>query len=174
VPLIGHDHHFSPTALETFNECPLQSKFSHVLRIPTLAKTYFNLRTAVHKVIEHLTNEEREGNPPIKERALETLEHFWSSDAYATKQKESEDRARAEAMIDTYLAWQRSHANDVIDSEMAFSFALNNRQVKRFIDRLERKADGEYVVIFYKAGYPSETKQHPGEPPDKRLLSRSP
>jgi DNA helicase-2/ATP-dependent DNA helicase PcrA len=158
VPLIGHDHHFSPTALDTFNDCPLQYKFSHVLKVPTLAKTYFNLGTAVHKVIQHLTEEEREGTPPTKERALATLERFWSSDAYVTRQKESEDKARAEEMIDTYLAWQHAHANEVIDSEMGFSFALNNRQVKGFIDRLERTADGEYVVIDYKTGYPSESK----------------
>ncbi len=30
--------------------------------------------------------------------------------------------------------------------------------MKGFIDRLERTADGEYVVIDYKTGYPSESK----------------
>ena len=109
MPLIRHDHHFSPTVLDTFNECPLKYKFSHVLKISTLAKTYFNLGTTVHKVIEHLNNQERKA-PPSKEIALETLERFWSSDAYAAKQKESGDRsARSAATIWLYICVARAN-----------------------------------------------------------------
>lgn len=42
-----------------------------------------------------------------------------------------------------------------------FSFALNDQQVKGFIDRLERTADGEHVVIDYKTGVPyRDEEQH--------------
>jgi DNA helicase-2/ATP-dependent DNA helicase PcrA len=158
TPLISEDHHFSASALQTFDNCPMQYKFSYVLRVPTAGKTYFNLGGAVHQVIENLTRQELEGIPPTKKQALAMLEQFWSSDAYASKKKEREDKERAEQMIDTYLAWQSQNENQVIDVEMKFAFDLSGRTVKGFIDRVERTPEGNYVVIDFKTGYQSETK----------------
>jgi DNA helicase II / ATP-dependent DNA helicase PcrA len=158
TPLISEDHHFSASALQTFDSCPMKYKFGYVLRIPTEVKTYFNLGGAVHEVIENLTRQELEGIPATKEQALAMLEQFWSSDAYASKKKEREDKELAEKMIDTYLAWQAQNENQVIDVEMKFVFNLSGRNVKGFIDRVERTPEGNYVVIDFKTGYQSETK----------------
>ena len=158
APLISEDHHFSASALQTYDNCPLQYKFSYVLRIPTAGKTYFNLGGAVHQVIEHLTRQELEGIPPTKEQALATLEHFWSSAVYTSRKKEREDKERVEQMIDVYLTWQAQNENQVIDVEMKFEFNLGGRIVKGFIDRVERTPEGNYVVIDFKTGYQSETK----------------
>jgi DNA helicase-2/ATP-dependent DNA helicase PcrA len=158
TPLISEDHHFSASALQTFNNCPMQYKFSYILRVPTAGKTYFNLGGAVHEVIENLTRQELEGISPTKEQALAMLEQFWSSDSYASKTKEREDIELAERMIDTYLAWQSRNENEVFDVEMKFAFDLRGRIVKGFIDRVERTPEGHYIVIDFKTGYQSETK----------------
>ena len=159
TPLISEDHHFSASALQTYDNCPMQYKFSYVLHVPTAGKTYFNLGGAVHEVIEHLTRQELEGIPPTKEQALAMLEHFWSSAAYTSRKKEREDKERAAQMIETYSAWQERNENEVIAAEMKFQFTLNDRVVKGFIDRVERTPDGQYVVIDYKTGYQSENKK---------------
>ena len=158
APLISEDHHFSASALKTYDDCSMQYKFSYVLRIPTPAKTYFNLGGAVHEVIENLTRQELEGIPPTKEQALSMLAQFWSSAAYTSKKKEREDKERAEQMIDSYLAWQAHNENEVIDVEMKFTFDLSGRIVKGFIDRVERTPEGNYVVVDFKTGYQTETK----------------
>jgi DNA helicase-2/ATP-dependent DNA helicase PcrA len=136
----------------------MQYKFSYVLHVPTAQKTYFNLGLAVHETIEHLTKQELEGIPPTKEQAEAILEQFWSSSAYATRQKEREDKERAAQMVETYLAWRESNENEVIAAEMKFQFTLDGRVVKGFIDRVERTPNGNYVVIDYKTGYQSENK----------------
>ena len=41
---------------------------------------------------------------------------------------------------------------------MKFAFDLSGRIVKGFIDRVERTPEGNYVVIDFKTGYQSETK----------------
>ena len=158
IPLISADHHFSASALKTYNDCPKQYKFSYVLRIPTPRKTYFDLGGAIHEVIEHLTRQELEGTLPTKDQALAMLEHFWSSAAYRLRKKEREDKASAEQMIDAYLAWQAQNENKVVDVEMKFAFNLSGRVVKGFIDRVERTPEGNYVVIDFKTGSQSETK----------------
>jgi DNA helicase-2/ATP-dependent DNA helicase PcrA len=61
-------------------------------------------------------------------------------------------------MIDVYLTWQAQNENQVIDVEMKFEFNLGGRIVKGFIDRVERTPEGNYVVIDFKTGYQSETK----------------
>ncbi|MGZ4852969.1 MAG: ATP-dependent helicase [Halobacteriota archaeon] len=157
-PLVSEDHRFSASALQTYSNCPMQYKYSYVLHVPTVARTYFNLGSAVHEVIEHLTRRELEGIAPTKEQAMEMLSHFWSSAAYTTKQKEREDKVLAEQMFETYLAWQAGNENEIVDAEMEFAFELNERTVKGFIDRVERTPDGAYVVVDYKTGYPSESK----------------
>ena len=61
-------------------------------------------------------------------------------------------------MIDTYIAWQAQNENEFIDVEMKFAFDLSGRIVKCFIDRVERTPERKYVVIDFKTGYKSETK----------------
>ncbi len=55
-------------------------------------------------------------------------------------------------MLDTYLEWLEYNDNELVAAELEFLFPLNGRNVKGYIDRLERTKDGEYVVIDFKTG----------------------
>jgi DNA helicase-2/ATP-dependent DNA helicase PcrA len=158
APLVREDHHFSASGLQTYSKCPAQYKFSNVLRVPSAPRTYFQLGSVVHAIIERLTAQELEGIPPTIEHANEMLEHFWSSAAYTSKQKEAEDKAQAQQMLATYLAWNERNENEIIGAEMKFTFTLNGRSVTGFIDRVERRPTDEYIVLDFKTGYPVETK----------------
>jgi DNA helicase-2/ATP-dependent DNA helicase PcrA len=152
VLLIGDDHHFSASALKKYEDCPLCYKFVYVLQVPTRPRTYFSMGTAVHSVIELLSKRQLEGETPTKERALELLNSCWSSEAYASRTHELEDRVRAEAMLDTYLSWQAANRNTIVAAEKKFQFTLHGRNVKGFIDRIEQTPEGEYVVVDFKTG----------------------
>jgi DNA helicase-2/ATP-dependent DNA helicase PcrA len=141
VLLVGDDHHFSASALKRYEDCPLCYKFQYVLLVPGLPKTYFSMGTAVHTVIELLSKRELEGHIPTKEQAIELLNTCWSSEAYASQTHELEDRVKAEAMLDTYLAWQAANRNTIVAAEKRFQFPLS-RKVKGFIDRED--TEGEY------------------------------
>jgi len=76
-PLIDSDKiHFSASALKTYQDSPLRYKFSYVLEVPTPTRTYFDLRTAVHSVVEVLTRRqiEEKGYLPKIEDALALLD----------------------------------------------------------------------------------------------------
>jgi DNA helicase-2/ATP-dependent DNA helicase PcrA len=51
-----------------------------------------------------------------------------------------------------------TNENQVVDVEMKFAFNLSGRIVKGFIDRVELTPEGNYVVIDFKTGSQSETK----------------
>jgi len=152
VLLVGEDHHFSASALKKYEDCPLCYKFVYVLQVPTLPQTYFSMGTAVHTVIERLSKFQVDGGTPTKERAIDLLNSCWSSEAYASRTHELEDRVKAEAMLDTYLSWQAANRNTVVAAEKKFQFPLNGRKVKGYIDRIEQTPEGEYVVVDFKTG----------------------
>ena len=152
LPLIGADHRFSASSLQAYEECPLRYKFQHVLLVPTLPKTYFDLGSAVHSVIEHLSKQQMEGTPPTKELARALLEKSWSPKAYHSRTQEAEDRVKAEALLDTYLAWQIENRNEIVGVEKRFQTTIAGRTVKGFIDRIEKTPEGGYVVIDFKTG----------------------
>jgi hypothetical protein len=54
-------------------------------------------------VIRQLSDRQLQGIPPAREDALRLLEKNWSPDAHAAATHEAEDRAKAEAMLETYL-----------------------------------------------------------------------
>ncbi|MDD1677477.1 MAG: ATP-dependent helicase [Methanomicrobiales archaeon] len=151
-PLIGPDHHFSASALRKYQDCPLGYKFQYVLQVPTVQKTYFSMGTAVHTVIELLSKNQVNGSAPTRESALHLLDSCWSSQAYASHTQETEDRRKAETMLDTYLLWQAANPNTIIEAEKKFQFVLNGRKIKGFIDRIERTQEGEYIVVDFKTG----------------------
>jgi DNA helicase-2/ATP-dependent DNA helicase PcrA len=135
----------------------MRYKLQYILQVPTGAKTYFNLGSAVHKVAELLSKMEMKGETYTRETALQLLDRYWSSDAYNSKTKEQEDRRKAEAMIDTFLEWQKNNGNQIVGVEIGFGIEIAGRLVRGFIDRVEKTKDGQYCVIDFKTGSKNET-----------------
>jgi DNA helicase-2/ATP-dependent DNA helicase PcrA len=169
VPLVGPDHHFSASAIKKYEDCPLCYKFQYVLQVPSVQKTFFSMGTAVHSVIELLSKDQLEGVLPTKARAVGLLDSCWSSQAYTSRTHELEDRAKAEAMLDTWLAWQEANRNTIVATEKKFQFSLNGRTVKGFIDRIEQTPEGEYVVVDFKTGSKPSSLTKNSVPSDTQL-----
>jgi len=152
LPLIGAGHTFSASALTTYADCPQRYKFQHVLLVPQSPKTYFSLGSAVHNVIEQLSRDNAAGIPFSRERALALLDTEWDYAAYPNRTQGGEDRRKAEALLDTFLAWQAQNPNTILAAELRFRFRLDGRTVTGFIDRIEKQPDGGLVVIDFKTG----------------------
>jgi DNA helicase-2/ATP-dependent DNA helicase PcrA len=150
--LVGESHTFSASGLGTYERCPLKYKFRYIVQVPSLPRTFFDLGSAVHTVIEHLSRKQKEGIPPTKEMALSLLDTAWSTAAYESKSHEMKDRAMAETLIDTYLAWQAGNPNRVLEAEKRFQVSLGGRLLRGVIDRIEETPGGEIVVVDFKTG----------------------
>jgi DNA helicase-2/ATP-dependent DNA helicase PcrA len=159
APLISDAHRFSASALNTYDNCPLHYKFTYVLKVPSASKMSFNLGSLIHDVIYQLTLRELEGIPPSEGKAFELLERMWSSAGFSSKQEEVEKRVEAEQLLTTYIEWILENENEVVGTEVEFLFPLKGRNVKGFIDRLERTNDGQYVVVDFKTGSSMESKK---------------
>jgi DNA helicase-2/ATP-dependent DNA helicase PcrA len=130
-----------------------------VLNIPSASQISFNLGSLIHNVIYQLTLQEVEGAPPSELEAFELLDRLWPSAGFSSKQVEEEKRIEAQQLLTTYVNWNLQNENEVVGAEVEFLFPLIGRNVKGFIDRLERTPDGHYVVVDFKTGSSTESKR---------------
>jgi DNA helicase II / ATP-dependent DNA helicase PcrA len=143
---------FSASSLERYDDCPLRFKFEYLLEIPTPPKTYFGLGTAVHTTAELLSKDRLKGIGRSRDEAVAILKACWDSSAYTSRTHEEEDWGKALLQLDNYLGWEASNPNTVVDVERRFAFPYLDQVMRGKIDRLERRPDGELVVIDYKTG----------------------
>jgi DNA helicase-2/ATP-dependent DNA helicase PcrA len=159
TPLINKDNlKLSVSKLDTYKDCPLKFKFAHVLEIPTPSKTFFDLGTSVHAVVEHLTQLEKDGIEITDEIALDILDKEWIISSFKTETEAREAKDKAKSMISTYLKWRSTNPNSAVAAEQKFTIDIGKVPFNGSIDRVESTPDGDYELIDFKTGGVYETK----------------
>jgi DNA helicase-2/ATP-dependent DNA helicase PcrA len=153
VPLVKEKMEFSASALKLYKDCPLQYKFSYILKTPRPPQVAPQLTfgSCIHSVIEQITTESGSAEAQ-KAKALSLLDSLWQPESYENRTQGQEYRASADELIDTYLSWQGNNPNTVAEIEKEFRFPFAGRTMHGFIDRVERTPEGKYVVIDFKSG----------------------
>jgi DNA helicase II / ATP-dependent DNA helicase PcrA len=149
--------HFSASALKTYKDCPLKYKFQYVLEVPSGGKSYFDLGSAVHSVVEVLTRRqiEEQGYVPTKDDAINILDYYWVSSSYQSITAEQEDRAHAERMLEFFAMWcaeRKGMGCTPFAAEKDFEIEVAGKKVIGFIDRIDLTPSGNYEVFDYKTG----------------------
>ncbi len=155
IPLVNKETlRLSKSKFSVYEECPLEYKFAHILRVPTRAGTAQYMGNAFHKVAEILAGVEKQGRKPTYKEALEVLEKTWNSHSYLgePKKKEQEDRQMVEKMLQTYISWLESNENTLVDVEKDFQLEFEGVKITGNIDRIEKTPEGKYHIVDFKTG----------------------
>ncbi|MCY4490099.1 MAG: ATP-dependent DNA helicase [Thaumarchaeota archaeon] len=153
IPLVDKNEiSLSPSKIKSYETCPLQFKFAHIMNVPSKSKPYFDTGNAIHSVAEHMTKLQLEGITPTEELAFKVLEKEWNPIAYQSKLSEEQEKENAKSMVRTYLKWLVENKNTPVAVEKKFSIKIEGVQFKGKIDRIEKTPDGKYVVIDFKTG----------------------
>ena len=159
IPLIDKESlRLSKSKIDTYETCPLQFKFQHVLRIPTPPSSAADTGSAVHAVIEKVTKYQIEGKTLPEDEIFDLLEKNWDSKAFENETASNQKKEEAKTLLQTFLAWNESNPNTPIAVEKEFNLELGGVKFKGFIDRVEQTPNGKYVVIDYKTGSDRITK----------------
>jgi DNA helicase-2/ATP-dependent DNA helicase PcrA len=142
---------YSPSKITTYEDCPRKYYYEYVLEIPGEERTYFELGTLVHSVIDKITKLLKDGKEVTEAEALGLLDTEWKASVYDFKGKEKEDRAAAEDMVKKFLVHQKGKSGKILDTEKGIGITLEGRKIRGRVDRID--VIGENLeVIDYKTG----------------------
>lgn len=149
----------SPSKVTSFRDCALAFRFNAIDHLPDLPTIWTVRGTFVHTVLERLFWHHGPGRR-TPEAARAQLDRAWSDLgqdpdylSLALSEAQSEQfRAEAEQLVDNYFTLEDPNEVTPVGIELLLEATVGTMRLRGIIDRLDRTADGELVVIDYKTG----------------------
>jgi superfamily I DNA/RNA helicase/RecB family exonuclease len=148
----------APSQLDDFLKCPLHWFIKHHGGREGSFEANFGI--LLHKVLEETAN--------IDEATLwRGVESKWHTLDFEAEWLEKKEKRKARKMVTRlagYLAAQERDGYELIGTEVKFNFQLGDAYVSGTVDRIERNADGQVMIVDLKTGRKitkEEVKVHP-------------
>ncbi|WP_342304948.1 ATP-dependent DNA helicase [Methanolobus sp. ZRKC5] len=151
-PLVDSKMRFSASKIKTYEDCPLKFKFQSVLHIPTPQKSFFQVGTDVHSVLEEMVKLRMKGETIELDLAKGMLDSSWESSNFDSETQETQEYNKMQKMLEFWFDFEENNPNETIEVEEWFELDLDGAHFGGFIDRLDGTPDGDYIVIDYKTG----------------------
>lgn len=166
---------FSFSQLKAYETCPLQYKFAHILRIPTLGKPSFTFGQTIHRTLQHfyervqVLNSVTQGDlfsvaaaipetairVPSCDELLEIYMQCWQDEWYNSKtQRDAYFDEGKRTLRAFYEQQQRNGWRVPRLLERDFTIRINQVTVRGRIDRIDQTVERGLAIIDYKTGKP--------------------
>jgi len=148
--------HLSFTAFDTYRDCPKKFWYNYVLHaLPKEQSTPSLYKGKVfHDIVKDSANRQMNGKVDDIDTLKSEINSKWSSTAYFQQSlfKESEDRGTLETALVSYQNWTSTNPNQIVGTEIDFTFEIGGIPVEGKIDRLEATPNGDLEIIDFKTG----------------------
>ena len=147
APLVPEDLpvRVRPSAIETFQRCPLRWVLSAV-GAEASPDTTRTVGTAVHAVAQQVADGLPAAEAPaVLAAELDQLDlgPGWS---------DQRQRQSAQDMLERFLTWHAAEGRELIAAEVDVDVTVDRVLIRGKVDRLERDGDGRLVVVDLKTG----------------------
>lgn len=149
----------SPSKISTFRQCALAFRFNSIERLPELPTIWTVKGTLVHRALERLLwlHEPGDRSPRTAEVELNSAWEELQSDpdflALDLPEQDAADlREEAATLVQNYFALEDPNEVNPVGVELTLDARVGALRLRGIIDRLDRTADGELVVVDYKTG----------------------
>lgn len=149
----------SPSKISTFRQCALAFRFNSIERLPDLPTIWTVKGTLVHRALERLFWFRDPGGRTQQSAEVElgkAWEELQSDPDFIALELSEQDaanlREEASSLVQNYFALEDPNQVDPIGVELTLEARVGGLRLRGIIDRLDRTADGELVVIDYKTG----------------------
>ena len=154
--LLDLPNYFSFTQIRAFENCPLQYKFAHILRIPVRGRATFSYGKTMHITLFKFVRQAIKKQVAFKE-LIGIYEQQWIDDWYNNKkQKEEYFELGKKALKMFYNGFLKTKSSILFIEntpalEQNFNLKINNNTFIGKIDRIDKTAD-KVEIIDYKTG----------------------
>ena len=165
---------FSFSQLSAFQKCPLQYKFSFILRLPREGKPAFSFGSTIHNTLQifvkqwmadrgvmqtNLFNDKKNKSEKKEVLSLKDLlkiyQKSWNEDWYDSEEQRKEYQNKGKKILKIFYEDFVKNSPEVISVEQGFAFKLGEYWIKGKIDRIDI-LDGGLELIDYKTGKPKD------------------
>ena len=146
--------YFSFTQFKAFDNCPLQYKFAHILKIPQKGSHYFSFGKTIHNTLYQYLDDfkSRQKNLFGKsekvfslEELLKIYEKNWINEWYQSKEQKDQYFKLGKEILNNF--YKNLGKPEILDLEMNFRLKLENDIIIGRIDRVDKNE-----IIDYKTG----------------------
>jgi DNA helicase-2/ATP-dependent DNA helicase PcrA len=165
--------------LTAFENCPLQYKFAHILKIPVKGKGFFSFGKTMHAAMEKLfslvmerlkssqatlfgdkpaSSEARDSRAAtvgelVKENELDAIyASSWEDDWFDDAGQKESYRAKGRKLLAAYYDRIKDESIAPVGLEQKFVLKVEEVSLFGYIDRVDAMPDGTVRVIDYKTG----------------------
>ncbi|HET9742428.1 MAG TPA: ATP-dependent DNA helicase [Terriglobales bacterium] len=158
LPIFNGPIELSPSAIETFANCPLKFWLGRGWRLPEEPSAALQYGSAIHTALRDFFDAAKRG---VRRSAEETIaifrEAFSASVVPEQLQRDLYEEQGAE-QLRQFVASQTGDPPPVLATEKSFRIALaEGIAVRGRIDRIDRVADGLVRIVDYKTGRPKKS-----------------
>jgi len=171
--------YLSFSQIRAFDNCPLQYKFAHILKIPQRGRPQLVFGQSIHDAIYEFTIEDfirrakgqtnlfggarkTDGKISLK-RLLEIYQQKWIDEWYDNKaQKKEYFESGKEILENFYRDFYAQESRQIMEIkgrpalELDFNLKIGEEKIYGKIDRVDRDSKGKIIVIDYKTGEPKK------------------
>jgi putative RecB family exonuclease len=149
----------SPSKVTSFRDCALAFRFNTIDHLPEEPTVWTVKGTLVHRALERLFWHHDQGERSVKAAraelalswaALQVDEEFLA--LALTADQADQFLAEAEALVQNYFSLEDPNEVTPVGIEITLEAQVGGVRLRGIIDRLDRTADGELVVVDYKTG----------------------
>ncbi|MFH1145512.1 MAG: UvrD-helicase domain-containing protein [bacterium] len=163
----------SYTQLKAYENCPLQYKFAHVLKIPIFGKAVFSFGKTMHSTVQkfmELVNEragtsqgslfgehtKTKGPAAALDDLFKIYQESWIDDWYENKKTQEEYKEKGKKALEMFYADWLKEKPKVLFIEKGFSLKVGEYMIKGMMDRVDEGSDGSWTIVDYKTGRSKE------------------
>lgn len=182
--------HFSFTQLKTFNTCPYQYRFSHILHIPTKGNASFSFGKTMHLTLQKFyqqiitfnsaaqaslfevkkpsSGDKKTLKIPTLEDLIRLYEESWIDDWYLDKQQKIAYFEKGKKILKEFYSEKSWSIPKML--EVGFHLNFGGVKLRGQIDRIDQLPDGSVEIIDYKTGEPKMKEKMTLEDKEQLLI----